>query len=293
MRRSYIAAATALAAFAAVWHFSLGSLWTARVPRAAVFTSHYVGTQTNANRTTGIVPVRDALSTYERIVLVKDAADWPRSLVLEDKYSVRNIETGAVDFEYITTERIDPETGAWADGPHKDEIVLFPRNVRQRDYTMRSNYIPGLVLKFSGVHDVGGLETYLFSYQGPIEYATVYAGTPQSPGVKVLPGQGIRCADEKFYYRTWVEPRTGMQVQVQEGCMSGDFVYDKATGNNVSAVDRWNGVTAGSNLASGVTEIYKARRIYLSALYLPGVLLLGSVAVLAIGRFRRNTSALA
>jgi hypothetical protein len=293
MKRSYIVAAIALAAFAAIWNFSIGPRWTRRVPRNAVFTTQYVGTQTNADPKTGIVPERDALSTYERIVLVKDAADWPRSVVLEDKYSVRNIETGAVDFEYNTTERIDPRTGALAEGPNRGEIVLFPRNVQQRTYTMRSNYIPGLPLKFSGVHEIGGLSTYLFTYQGPIEYAVVYAGTLQSPGIKVLPGQDIRCADEKFYYRIWVEPRTGTQVQVQEGCLSGDFVYDKATGNKVSAIDRWNGVTAGSDLASGITEIYNARRVYLSALYFPVILLIGSLGTLAIGHLRRETTATA
>ena len=293
MRRSYVVVAIALAVLAAIWNFSLGARWTRRVPRNAVFTTQYVGTQTYADSRTGVVPQRDALSTYERVVRVKDAADWPRSVMLQDKYSVRNIETGAIDFEYLANERIDPETGAWADSPYKGEIVLFPRNVQQRTYTMRSNYIPGLPLKFSGVHEIGGLLTYLFSYQGPIEYAAAYTGTRQSPGIKVLPGQDIRCADEKFYYRIWVEPRTGTQVQVQEGCLSGDFVYDKATGNKVSAIDRWNGVTAGSSLASGITEIYKARRIYLSALYLPAILLIGAMGVLAAGRLRRNTTAIA
>jgi hypothetical protein len=293
MRRTYIAAAVALAALAAFWNFSLGPRWTRRVPRNAVLTTQYVGTQTNADPRTGIVAARDALSTYERIVLVKDAADWPRSVILEDRYTVLNIETGAVDFEYIATERIDPETGALAAGPHKGEIVLFPRNVQQRDYAMRSNYIPGLLLKFSGVHEIGGLTTYLFAYQGPIEYAAIYAGTPQSPGLKVLPGQDIRCADDKFYYRIWVEPITGTQVQVQEGCLSGDFVYDKATGTKVSAIDRWNGVTAGANLASVITEIYQARRVYLSALYLPAILLTSSLGVLVIGRLRRNAIAIA
>jgi hypothetical protein len=48
-------------------------------------------------------------------------------------------------------------------------------------------------------------------------------------------------------------------------------------------------VTAGSSLASGITAVYKERRVYLSALYLPGILLIGSLAVLALGLFRRST----
>ncbi|MEA2763992.1 MAG: Porin PorA [Gemmatimonadaceae bacterium] len=293
MRRFYIVAAILLIAFAAVWQFSLGSRWTMRVPRDAVFTTQYVGTQTNADAATGVVPQRDALSTYERIIRVQDAADWPRSVILEDKYSVRNIETGAIDFAYVAAERIDPETGAWGEGPYRGDIVLFPRNVQQRSYTMRSNYIRGVPLKFSGVREIGGLDTYLFAYQGPIEYTAIYGGTPESPGVKVLPGQEIRCADEQFYYRIWVEPRTGAQVKVEEGCLSGDFVYDKVTGKKVSAIDRWNGVSAGSNLAAGITQIYKERRLYLLAAYLPAILLIGSLAVLAVGRTRRGATTLA
>jgi hypothetical protein len=293
MRRSYILVAIALAGLAAVWGFSLAPRWTRRVARNDVFSAHYVGTQTNADPQTNIVPVHDALSTYERTVVVKDAADWPRSLVLEDKYSARNIETGMVDFEFITTEKIDPETGAWAEGPYKGEIVLFPRNVQRHDYTMRSSYIPGLPLKFTGVRDIGGLETYLFSYKGPIEYAAAFVGTPETPGIKLLPGQDIRCADDNFYYRIWVEPRTGSQVQVEEGCLSGDYVYDKATGNKVFEVDRWNGVSAGSNLSSSITEIYSARRTYLLALYLPVILVMGSLGVLVVGGLRRNTPAIA
>jgi hypothetical protein len=293
MRRSYIVTAIALAVFATVWHFSLGPRWTMRVPRDAVFTTHYVGTQTNADSATGVVPQRDALSNYDRIVRVKDAADWPRSVILEDKSSVRDIRTGAINYEYITRERIDPVTGAWSDGAYKGEIVFFPRNVQKRTYTMRANYIPGVPLKFSGVSDLGGMETYLFSYKGPVEYTAVFSGTPESPGARALPGQEVRCADEQFYYRAWIEPRTGAQVKVEEGCMSGDFVYDKATGKKVSALDRWNGATTGYTLSSGITEIYKARRAYLFAMYLPGILLIGSLAILAAGRSRRGQGAVA
>ncbi len=156
---------------------------------------------------------------------------------------------------------------------------------------MRSSYLPGLLLKFSGLREIGGLETYLFSYKRAIASPAVYGGTAETPGVKLLPGQDIRCADDNFYYRIWIEPRTG--VQVEEGCLSGDFVYDKATGNKISAIDRWNGVSAGSQLSSAITEIYSDRLVYLSALYLPELLLMGSLAVLAMGRLHRNTTAVA
>lgn len=294
MRRSYIVAAIALAALAAVWHFWLGNRWTTRVPRDMAFATKYVGTQTNADPKTGVVPKQDALGTYDRTIRVTDAADWPRSVVLQDNFTVRDIQTGAVLFDYVTKERVDPRTGAWADGPYKGDIVFFPRNVQKRTYTMHAYYIPGVPLKFSRVDEIGGLESYLFSYRGPIEYTAIFAGTPESPGVTVLAGQEIRCADDQFYYRIWVEPRTGSQVKVEEGCLSGDFVYDKVTGKKVAAVDRWNGVTSGADLAARITEVHNARRIYIwAALYLPGILLIGSLGILVVGLLRRNKSAVA
>ena len=89
--------------------------------------------------------------------------------------------------------------------------------------------------------------------------------------MKIPAGQEIRCADDQFYYRVWVEPLTGEQVKVEEGCLSGDFFYDKVTGKQGAAIDRWNGETSGVGLAARVTEVFHARRTYTwAALYLPG-----------------------
>jgi len=289
MKRSYIVAAVVLAGLAAVWHLVLAPHWTIRVPRNAVFASKYFGTQTNADPKTGVVPTQDVLTTFDRTIRVIDGTDWPRSVVVRDQHTAHGLKTGAINFEFIAEERIDPRTGAWAEGRHTGDIVVFPRNTQKRTYTMRSNYIPGLPLAFAGVDDIGGLDLYKFSYMGPIDLTAGYAGTPQSPGVKVLPGQNIGCADDQFYLRIWVEPRTGNQVKLEEGCMSGDFIYDKSTGRRVAAVDRWNGVTTGASLGARITEVYAARRNYMwASLYLPGLLLVASACVLGVGRSRRD-----
>jgi hypothetical protein len=294
VRRSYLIAAITLVALAAVWRFALSPRWTFRIPRSAVYTTEYFGTDTNADPKTGVVPEQDILSTYERVIRVIDIADWPRSVLLRDRYTTHDLQTGAVGFEYVVDERIDPRTGAWSDGPHKGEIVFFPRNVEKRTYILRSNYVEGAPLTFSGVYEIGGLEVYLFSYRGRLELTASYAGSPASPGVKVLAGQEIRCADDQFYYRAWVEPRTGRIVQVEEGCPSGDFVYDKASGKEVAAVDRWTGVTSGTDLDTGISATYAERRRYMwAALYVPAILLGGSVGLLAIGQSRRERVAVA
>ena len=294
MKRSWIVASVAFALLAAGWHFGLGRRWTMRLSRDADFSTKYVGTQTNADHVTGLVPKEDALSRYDRAIRVVDAAAWPRSVVVLDSYLARDTQTGAVLYEYVTNERVDPRTGAWADGPHKGDIVVFPRNVEKRIYTMRSNYMAGVPLAFSGEGKVGGLDTYVFSYHGPLDFTASFAGTAQYPGVTVPAGQEIRCADDQFYYRIWVDPLTGEQVKVEEGCLAGDFIYDKASGRKIAAVDRWNGETSGADLAARVTAVYDARRTYVWALlYVPGILVAASLACLAYGVWRPNTRALA
>jgi hypothetical protein len=293
-KRRYIIASIAFAVLAADWQFGLGPRWTMRLPRDAVLATKYVGTQTNADPATSVVPKDDALGSSERRIRVTNAADWPRSVVLEDKYTVWDIQTHAVVFEYATSERVDPRTGAWSEGPHKGDIVVFPRDARKRTYTMRSNYMAGVPLKFSEEDDIDGLDTYQFTYRGPLDFTAAFAGTAQFPGIKIPAGKEIRCADDQFYYRIWVEPLTGEQVKVEKGCMSGDFIYDKATGKKVAAVDRWNSETTGAGLAARVTEVYDARRRYTwEALYIPGILIAGSMGILAAGFWHRNESALA
>jgi hypothetical protein len=91
-----------------------------------------------------------------------------------------------------------------------------------------------------------------------------------------------------------IEPRTGSQVQVEEGCPSGDFVYDMSTGKKVAAIDRWSGVTTGSDLAARITEVYKARRAYMfETIYVPAILLIVAAGILALGWSNRGKRALA
>lgn len=291
-RRIAAAAGTVLALFAVVWHFWLSTPWTIRIPRDWKLVADYVGTQTFPDPKTGVLPDRDDLGTYRRALVVTDVSQWPNSVVLEDRYEVRDLKTKAITFQYVTRETVDPRTGAWSEGPHKGEIVVFPTGVEKRTYTMRSSFVKGVPLAFSGEEDIDGLRTFVFSYRGPAEYTESYAGTPEFPGVPVPAGQEIRCADDQFYYRVWVEPRTGAQVKLEEGCPSGDYLYDIATNRRFAAVDRFSGETSGDNLMRRVSEVYRARRAYMwAAVYFPVGLLALSVALLGWALFSRGAPA--
>jgi hypothetical protein len=54
-------------------------------------------------------------------------------------------------------------------------------------------------------------------------------------------------------------------VKVEEGCPSGDYVYDLRTGKALYAVDRWAGLSAGTDLLRRVERVQSERMEYLAA----------------------------
>ena len=284
MRRPYLLAASVLAVVTVTFYFSVSARAAMRMTRDSDVSTKYFGTQTYADPESGLVPAQDQFGAYERRQRIVDARDWPRAVLVEDRYVVRDLGNGSVLFDYTTRERVDPRTGAWAAEDHKGEIVVFPRNTEKRTYVMRSNYLEGIPLRFVGEDDVGGLDTYIFAYRGPINYTTAYKGTAEFPGVPVDAGQEIRCSDDQFYYRTWIEPTTGIAVKVEEGCRSGSYIYDAATGKRIRAVDRWTGAAAGADLARRVSEVHKERELLLLyTRYIPAFFAALSVLLLLLG----------
>jgi len=280
--RATVAIGMALVAAAGVWQFALASHWTQRLPPGWSTTIHYVGTATSPDPRTGRLPDESSLENYERTQRVTSDAGRPRWVEIEERYVARNPATGRPVFAYTTRDTVSPRSGAHADEPHRGEIVLFPRHVQPVVYRLRSNYINGIPVTFQRIERLEGLETYLFTYRGRLEQTAAYANsTGDLGGLRVQPGQEVHCLDDQFYYRTWVEPITGEQVKVEEGCPSGDYVFDLASRQPVMALARWTGVTAGDDLIERVSEIRRRRWQYLWASRYLGLTLLVAGVVLA------------
>jgi hypothetical protein len=127
-------------------------------------------------------------------------------------------------------------------------------------------------MRFVKEDTIEGVRTYLFEYTGRAEYTKSYRGTADYPGVKIQPGQEIRCADDVFYLRVWVEPFTGSMLKIAEGCESGDYVFDMATGARLKPVLVWWGETEGPDVLRHV-ELARSRRLRIIAgLYLTPIL---------------------
>jgi hypothetical protein len=243
---------------------------------------------TYADARTGRLPTRDILSEYERTQRVLPDSAPPQSVVLEDRFVIRDIATGRITWEYVTRSVVDSRTGAHRSESSQGDVAIFPRNVQRTTYRLRANYVKGVPLTFERPDTLDGLPTYLFAYQGRGEYTESYAGSDEFAGIRPPSGDEIRCADDQFYYRAWIEPTTGEQVKLEEGCPSGDYFFAVATAKPGTAVARWSGVTAGDALIERIAEVRRKRATYMGvSRYLPGSMLIAGVALLGLGLRRR------
>ena len=281
MRRLPLSTGLALVAGAALWQARLARHWTQRIPPGWATASHYIGTATYPDTKTGRLPEGGELAHYERGQRVSSDAARPQWVEFEERYTVRDASTAHVLIDYTTRDTVDPRTGAHLEARHRGDVVLFPRDVRRTTYRLRSNYVTGIPLSFEREDVLEGLTTYLFSYRGGIEYTESYtASTGDLAGLRAPPGQAVRCLDDQFYYRIWVEPHTGEQVKLEEGCPSGDYLHDIATRRPVTALSRWTGVTAGDALIERIAQVRRLRWRYLWASRYVALVLLGTALVL-------------
>jgi len=296
MRRqnnALLVAALLLIGAAAAWRFVLVGRWTQRLPARWSASADYVGTMTYADPLTGRLPDRDPVSKYERSQRVSPDSSHPGSIVMEDRLLIRDIATGKTTWEYTTQTVVDPQTGGLQVEAYRGDIAVFPRDVQRTVYRLRANYVKGVPLTFEREESLDGLATYMFAYRGRGEYTESYAGSGEFPGIMIPPGYEIRCSDDQFYFRIWVEPITGEQVKLEEGCVSGDYFYNAATGRRAGAVGRWSGVTAGDALIERIAAVRSLRSEYLwLARYGPGAILGLGVLLLVLGMRRKTPLAL-
>ncbi len=283
-KKVFIAAGLVLFGLTAVWQFVLVPRWTERIPAGWQWESNYVGYQTLADPQTGQMPEKDAAGTYSHAIAIVPNSRQPGSVELDDRYLIHDIASGQVTYAYNYHAPVDPRTGAHLKAEYRGDYFLFPRNVEQKTYTLRFSYLKGIPVAFQREDEVEGLATYLFTYRGRGEYTESYAGTAEFPGVQVKPGQEIKCADDQFIFKVWVEPVTGEIVKIVESCNASDYVYDIATGKQLAAVDRWGGETDGNDVTNRVdlvsrerTKLFWQTRYIPSSLFVAGLLCFGFV----------------
>lgn len=277
----------ALLGLAAMTHLVLSERWAQRLPAGWSWKAEFVGRSSYPDTKTGQFPPQDALNQYVREFRVLDETRRPGRVRVHDRYTVIQMDNGKVIWEYLYEAEVDPHSGKHLEAEHANDYALFPRYVQKTTYSIRSNYLKGVPLRFEREERIDGLATYLFSYHGPAEYTESYAGTPDYPGVKVEPGQEIRAGDDRLDLRFWVEPVTGEIVKLEEAAPAGDWVYEVSTGKQLGPVFRWAGSTAGDDVIHRVSTIKTQRAWVLwTTRYGPGLLALAGVVSVAAGLFR-------
>jgi len=283
-KKIFIAVGLALFSLTAVWQLALVPRLTERIPAGWQWGTNYIGYQTYLDPKTGKVPEKDVPTTYSQAINIVANSRQPGSVELDDRYLIHDIASGKVTYEYNYVAAVDPRTGAHLKPEYRGDHFLFPRNVERKTYNLRFSYLKGIPVTFQGEEEVTGLATYLFTYRGRGEYTESYAGTAEYPGVQVLPGQEIKCADDQFVFKAWVEPVTGEIIKIEENCLASDYIYEIASGKQLEAVDRWSGETAGNDVVNRVETVSRERASLLrttrcipSGLFVAGLLCFGLV----------------
>jgi hypothetical protein len=274
-RKLLIAGGLALLLFTAVWQLALAPRWTQRIRSGWTWETTYIGYQTFVDSQTGKMPEKDVTSLYKYSIIVVPGSERSGFVELYNNYVIYDIVSGKIIMEFKYSVPVNPQTGEHLDEAYRGDYFQFPKNVEKKTYNLRFAYLKGIPVAFQKEDEIGGLNTYLFTYRGRGEYTEAYAGTEQFPGIKVEPGQEIKCADDQFTFKTWVEPMTGKIIKIEEDCQAGSFIYDVASGTQLQAVDRWSGVTAGDDVVNRVKKAgqERARQLWINY-YIPSLLLL-------------------
>jgi hypothetical protein len=275
---------------AALWRYELAPRWAQRIPPGWHWEANFVGIEAYPDEATGKFPEKSLASRYERSMRIVDEGNRPDAVSMEDRYTIRNSATGKTVWEYIYHAQVDPRTGAHLQPEYQSDWLVFPRGVEKKTYSLRSNYLKGAPLQFQQEENITGLPTYVFAYKGHAEYTEAYGGTADYPGVKTESGQDIHCADDYFFFKALVEPMTGEIIKIEESCVSGDYIYEIATGKQLAAVMRWGGSTAGDDVLKRVEWVQHERtRLLWLFSYAPLLLLAAGLLLLAFGMVPHKT----
>ncbi|MEO5888140.1 MAG: porin PorA family protein [Anaerolineales bacterium] len=266
---------------AAAWKFGLAPQWTQRLPPAWTWQADYIGISTFTDPNTGEIPAEDSTGIYERSIRIVSETERPRAVQVEDTYTTRDINTGQITWEYILNAEVNPATGEHLEPQFRGQYLVFPRRVEKKAYRLRSNYLKDIPVAYQSEENIEGLTTYLFAYEGRGEYTESYLGTEQYPGVPIEAGQEIKCAEDQLVIKLWVEPLTGEVLKVEESCLSGDYIYDIASGQKIAAILRWAGTTAGDDILIRADQIRAERtRLLWFDVYIPIITALTGILLL-------------
>jgi len=252
------------------WKWEFTTLIYTDIETGSFIDEEYLGTELN--------PINTAERSYT--VTPADTPDGIANIYHEIR--MLNIITNATVWELASNDLVNAKTGR-SYGRGDDSYFFFPSGLEKKDYVVSTSTHSGLLYTFIQEENLYGLDTYVFSFAGQVDNSLQY----ESLGIATAE-QGVICYEAKFDY--WVEPNTGEVVQFTEDC-AGDYVVNKASGEQLFPLARWRGETSGDDLIRRLDEVKSMiRQRQLVEQYIPLALLLGGLGgVLIAGRQHDRT----
>lgn len=261
--------------------------WSMRIPEDWYFKADYLGNNAFADAN-GQLPKKRDINKYtrERTIL-----EWsPNRTLIEEHYTLYDITTGKVTYEFVPQFEVDPKTGKhlrYPDHPETSGIYyLFPRGTTKQDYRIFDYTLNVVPMQFFKETIVNDINLYVFQYKGMIDYTSSYAGSDNFPGM--IPPAGQRIITSNMLLQYWVEPITGNIVKIVEDS-PGDCFVDEKTGKQIATIAVWSGQTTNENtrhLIQKTREKLQTRNLVFW--WIPGGLLIFGFILLGYGYRKRQ-----
>ena len=254
---------------------------THRICKHWSFEAEYLGNLTWGSAEEKISPKKN-LTLYKRSCKV---SEWQFDrAVIDEIYQTFDVQTGEMTWESKLHFNIDPRNGkiiSYDTIPEaKDLYYVFPQDVQQQDYGFFNSDLSPYTMQYQRTENRDGLDLYVFSFLGKMDFTTVYNLSYISPTAGLAEKYNLIAED--FYRELWVEPVTGELVHIIEDD-PGDYLVDAATGEKKRLYAVWSGKTTG-NTVNYLLKKAKERRwqIRLYREWIPNTLLTATLFFLAM-----------
>ncbi len=273
MKNTFLYSALLCIALAGLYALFIAPRFTIRIPQDWAFEAEYLGGLVYIDASQKI-PEKPQVNVYKRSMKV---VEWNRNrAIIEDVFLTRDVNSGELTWSSTLRFTVNPTTGAILSHPGHPEAVgaqyILPSNTQKRTYRSFNYALWPYSLEFEREDKVAGVEIYVFTYKGVLDFTELYKLAESVDALEGVPGD-VKLMSFDYYNEIWVEPRTGEIVHMED-ISPGDYWVDGTTGEKIKLVSIWSGLTTG-NTDLRLMERVKTRLIMLDlhCRWVPGILL--------------------
>ena len=282
MKYLFLIISLACIALSGLYTLVIAPSQTIRIPDDWSFEAEYLGDLVYIDPEQNI-PDTATVNVYRRSMRV---VEWePAQAVIEDVFETRDVYSGQVTWSTTLRFNVNPEDGTIISHPGRPEATgmqyVLPRQTKKTDYEFFNYTLWPVTLNFEREDSLGGLDVYVFTYKGLIDFTELTRKAEYAGEMEELP-ENIKIQSFDYYLELWVEPRTGEVVHMVD-IDPGDYWVDGETGKKIFLAAIWSGATTG-NTDLTLVERVKTHLFLLDVhhRWIPGVLFWIGCALLGV-----------